>query len=349
MKHAKQWLSAGLVLGIGLGNAAGQAAGQPAVPKPAVTKAARTPPLQLRSLDPATKADPFPPVDPKFFTATSPTLATVDSYLRALLGFDAGRIWRVESIATTPAPGVSKVVVYLSDRSANAKVQTAVFMVTPDGKHAIADGAVVPFGAKPFEETRMMLAERATGPFRGAAAKDLELVEFTDLQCPHCREAEAVMKRLAEDFPKAHIVQQSFPLTDLHPFAAQAAAYGVCAAKTGNAAYFSYAQAVYDMQASLTTEAGETTLKAAATKAGLDPEATAACAAGSAAKGDVDASAKLAREVGVVETPTLVVNGRLLPLSVPYETLKSIIIFQAGLDGVSAAATMPEGRGLIGK
>ncbi len=331
-----------------------QAAPQTAAPqtaKPAApgTTPAQRVPLQLQTLDPATKADPFPPANPKFFTVASPTLQTVDLYLKALLGYDANRIWRVEAIQKTDAPGVARVIVYVSDRTANAKVQTATFFVTPDGKHAIADTAVTPFGDKPFAEKKAMINERANGPFHGAASKDLELVEFADLQCPHCKDAQAVMKRLGEDFPKARIVYESFPLTDIHPFAFKAAAYGACVAKKSNDAFFTYAQAVYDTQGALTEDTGDDTLKNAAAKAGADPAAMAACAATDATKAEVTASSQLAADLGINETPTILINGRPLPLTVPYETLKSIIVYQAGLDGVPGAAVSPEGHGLVGK
>jgi protein-disulfide isomerase len=316
---------------------------------PAAPASGARPSLQLQTLDPATRADPFPPVNPKYFTATSPTVATVDSYLHALLGWDANRIWRVEAIQKTMAPGVSKVIVYISDRSANAKVQTAVFFVTPDGKNTIAETSVNPFGEKPYAESRAILAARANGPFHGAPAKDLELVEFADLQCPNCKAAQATMKRLGDDFPKARIVFQNYPLTQVHPMAAEAAAYGTCVAKKSSDAFFTYAQAVYDGQAALTAETGEATLKGAVTKAGGDPAAVAACAATDAAKAEVNASSQLAMDLGVSETPMLAVNGRMLPMTIPYETLKAIIVFQAELDGVQAAAVSPAGHGLIGR
>ncbi|WP_232298832.1 DsbA family protein [Granulicella tundricola] len=355
---AGSMLAAGLAFGTMVGAAqqtapaAGIGAKAPnAVTPPAAGQApaqAKTP-LQLQSLDPSTRADPFPPVNPKYFTATTPTVATVDSYLHALLGWDANRIWRVEAIQKTAAPGVSKVIVYVSDRAANSKVQTAVFFITPDGKHALADTAVNPFGEKPYADISAMLKQRADGPFHGNGAKDLELVEFADLQCPHCKDAQAVMKRLVDDFPKAHIVYQNFPLTEIHPFAFKAAAFGVCAAKKSNDVFFTYAQAVYDTQGALTADTGDQTLKDAAAKAGLDPAATAACAATDATKGEVESSIKLAEDVGVTETPMIAINGRLLPLSIPYETLKSIIIFQAGLDGAGDAAVTAAGHGLIGR
>jgi protein-disulfide isomerase len=310
--------------------------------------AARPPaaPLKLYSLNSDTQADPFPPVNPKYFTADSPSVATVESYLKTMLGFDPNRIWRVVGIQKTLAPGVSKVTALVSERGPNAKVLSAIFYVLPDGKHLISSDAqgISPFGAEPFAGNRAILQARANGPFHGAAAKDLELVEFADLQCPHCKDAQAIMNKLAQDFPKARIVYQSFPLVDIHPFAFQAAAYGSCIAKQSNDAFFTYAQAVYDTQGALLPDTAEQTLKAAVTKAGQDPAAIAACAAGDAAKADVDASVKLATDLGVDSTPMLSVNGRMLSItSISYETLKSLIVFQAGLDGASAAAVSPEG------
>lgn len=332
----------GLVTALGVGVAGAQTgttgAGQTA-PAAKGTSAA-TPPLQLNSLDPTTKADPFPPVNQKFFTAATPTVDTVNSFLKTIWGYDANRIWRVEAIQTTAAPGVSKVVVYVSDRSPNAKVQSMGFFVTPDGKHAIADSSgVISFGAAPFADNRRLLQERADGAWRGASTKDFMMVEFADMQCPHCKEAQATMEQLVKDFPNARVVFQSFPLTEIHPFAFKAAAYGYCVQKQKNDAFFPYAAAVFDAQAALTPETGDQTLKDAVTKAGLDPAAIDSCAATQAIKDQVNASIKLGEEVGVDQTPLLAVNGRLLPIAqVPYETLKTIVAYQAVLDGVNTGA-----------
>jgi protein-disulfide isomerase len=297
-------------------------------------------PLQLQDMGQATKADPFPPVNPKFFTADSPSVDTVNTFLKALWGYDANRIWRVEAIQKTMAPITSRVVVYVSDKTPGAKVQPTVFFVTADGKHAIAGDTVIPFGATPFADIRRTLQARADGAARGATGKDLMLVEFADLQCPHCKEAQGTMDNLVKDFPNARVVYQSYPIVDLHPFAFKAAAYGYCVQKQKNDAFFVYSAAVFDTQDALTTVTGDETLKNAVTKAGLDPAVVDACATTPATKDQVNASIKLAEEVGVEQTPMLSVNGHLLPLAgIPYETLKNIISYQAMLDGVSTGAT----------
>jgi protein-disulfide isomerase len=319
-----------------------QTAPAQAAPAPAAPAQKSTAPLELHDMGQTPKADPFPPANPKYFTATTPTVDTVNAFLKSLWGYDPNRIWRVEAIQTTAAPNVSKVVVFVSDKAPNSKVQPTAFFVTPDGKHAVAGDVVVPFGATPFADLRKILQARADGATRGATGKDLMLVEFSDLQCPHCKDAQGTMDQLVKDFPNARVVFQSFPLVELHPYAFKAAAYGYCIQKQKNDAYFIYSAAVFDAQAALTPETGDETLKSAVTKAGLDPAAVDACAATPAITEQVNASIKLAQDVGVEQTPMLAVNGHLLPLAgVPYETLKNIISYQATLDGVSTGATGP--------
>ncbi len=278
----------------------------------------------------------FPPTDPKNFTATNPTQQTVDSFLHSVWGVDENRQWRVASIQPASSPEFVKVEVYVADKRQPARIGNYTFLVTPDGKHAVA-GDLTPFGANPFRETRATLQGRADGPARGASGKDLELVEFADLQCPSCKAAQSTMDQLLKDFPQARIVYQNLPLPGVHPFAIQAAEVGNCVRQAkGDPAFFVYAQKVYDTQNDLTTEKGDATLRAAVTATGADPASVMACASLPATRAAVDASAKLAADLGISATPTLAVNGRLLPLSqLPYAALKKIIVYQGQLDGIA--------------
>ena len=285
---------------------------------------------------PAAQAtNPFPAVNPKNFTADTPSVEEVNSFLKALWGYDINRIWQVEGIVKTPAPGVAKVVILVADKRAPGKTSSLVFFTTPDGKHAIAEN-VMDFGAKPFADARKALQERASGPAKGAKGNDLLLVEFADLNCDRCREAQEKMDSLEQDFPQARIIFENAPQSS-HPYAERAALDGVCVRKTkGDAAFFSYARAVYAKQAGLTATSADETLKAALTAAGADPAAVAACAALPETKATVDASVKLARDLGAVQVPMLAVNGHFLAIdSLPYDTLKQMIAFQAGQDGIT--------------
>jgi protein-disulfide isomerase len=288
---------------------------------------------------PAPAAAPvFPKPDPANFTAAKPTKEEVMAFLTANWGYDETRLWQVQAITKTQAEGVSKVIVFVGDKTGKQKPAALQMFVLPDGKHVIAGNELVPFGEHPFADYRAMLQSRADGPYRGSASKDLELVEFADFQCPHCKDAQANMDKLAVDFPKARIIFQSYPLEKIHPSAKIAAAYGVCVTKMGGSdAFFTFAAAVFDGQDGLATPDGATlTLNAAVTKAGLEPAKIAACAATPATSEAVEASVKLAEDLSINQTPTLMVNGRQVPIAgAPYDTLKQFINYQAKIDGVT--------------
>lgn len=298
-----------------------QGAVSPATPTPALPKA---------------PSETFPAINPANFTAPSPTVATVNDFLHALWGVDVNRTWSVASIEPTSAPGVVRVQVFVAEKTQPGKLAQTILYITPDGKHAIA-GEVVNFGPRPFEETRTLLQQQADGPARGAAGKELELVEFADLQCPNCKAAQETMDRLIQDFPQARVVFENLPLTAVHPYAFEAAAVGLCVRQAkGDPGFFTYAQKVYDAQADLTAEKADATLRAAVTAAGADPAAAMSCASTPATKDAVNVSVKLAAQIGVSNTPTLVVNGRALPLGqIPYDGLARLIVYQGSLDGIT--------------
>jgi protein-disulfide isomerase len=308
----------------------------PSAPTPQQT----TPDVELPASAPAapTPAAPvFPKPDPANFTAPAPTKEVVDAFLASNWGYDENRMWQVQAILKTPVDGLSKVIVLIGDKSGKEKPSVLSFFALPDGKHIITGDSIIDFGTNPFIPIREQVAQRADGPYRGAASKDLELVEFADFQCPHCKEAQANMDKLATDFPKARIVFQNFPIVQIHPQSVTAAAYGICVSKqAGSTAFFQFAAAVFDGQDGLATPDGATlTLNAAVTKAGLDPVKIAACAASPETKAAVDASVKLGADIGISQVPMLVINGREVPANAPYETLKKIVDYQVKVDSAA--------------
>ncbi len=288
---------------------------------------------------PAPAAAPvFPKPEPANFTASAPSKDTINSFLQTSWGYDENRIWQVQAILKTPVEGISKVVIFVGDKTGKQKPTALQFFALPDGKHIIAGDEIIPFGDHPYAEYRSELQQEANGPYRGSASKDLELVEFADFECPHCKEAQANMDKLAVDFPKARIVFQNYPLARIHPAAMTAAEYGACVAKLGGSTdFFQFASAVYDAQEGLATADGATlTLNSAVTKASLDPAKVEACTKTPEIAAQVEASVKLAQDLNVNQTPTLMVNGRQVPIGgVPYATIKQIVDFQAKLDGVA--------------
>jgi protein-disulfide isomerase len=292
-------------------------------------------PMPQAPAAPGAPAEPqFPPASEANFDAPSPTKADVQSFLKTSWGYDANRVWDVYAIQKTSAPGLSKVTVLVAEKQTPQQIATLIFFVTPDGKHLIAQDTVLDFGANPYTNNYRILQQRADGPSRGAAAKQFELVEFADFQCPHCKEAQAVAERLVQDFPQAHFVFENFPLVNIHPEAYTAAAWGACVAQQGGSEpFFKYAGSVFDAQNDLAGQGAEQALRNAATAAGADPDKIATCASSAAGKNSVDTSVRLGRDLNVDETPMLFIDGRAVPmLAVSYDQLKTIIDYQFALD-----------------
>lgn len=308
------------------GIAHAQAAKTPEAPAPAPSStAAKTPQL--------------PPVNPANFTASSPSKAEVDSFLKASWGYDSNRKYEVAAIVKTQAPGVSKIVIFVTEKG-QSRIGSISFFVTPDGKHLIAGNSILGFAADPFAHDRAILQQQANGPSLDSSSRNHELVEFADMECPHCKEAQTTMAQLRKDFPNARFVFENFPLYEIHPEALLAAEYSDCVAKAGgNAAFFKFVDNVFANQDKLTPADGKATLNAAATAAGQDATKIAACAASPAAKTAVEASINLGKELNVDETPTLYVDGRPLPVNaVPYNVLKQIVAYQFSMDHATSSA-----------
>lgn len=68
---------------------------------------------------------------------------------------------------------------------------------------------------------------------RGPADAVVTLVEYGDLECPYCGQAEAVIRELLTDFGDLRYVWRHLPLTDVHPRAQLAAEASEAAAAQG--------------------------------------------------------------------------------------------------------------------
>jgi protein-disulfide isomerase len=263
-------------------------------------------------------------VAPQAKTVPLPSQRTVETFMQRMFGQDANIKWRVLAINPSSIYNVSDVVVGVGDPP-----QVTHVYVMPDGEHAIV-GDVVPFGADPFLSTRTKLRMRATGPSKGPTSAKLQLVEFSDLQCPHCKAAQPVVERLMKDYPQAKVVFQHFPLGG-HDWAATAATYAQCVYEQDPDSFWRFVDGVFASQESITTANANAKLEEIGASAGADTAKASACAQQPETVQKIQQSVDLGRTVGVTGTPTLYVNGRKIPTitDMPYENLKKLIDFEA--------------------
>jgi protein-disulfide isomerase len=154
---------------------------------------------------------------------------------------------------------------------------------------------------------------------KGPATAPIEIVEFSDFQCPFCRSAfPTVQQVLAKYGDQVHFVYRHFPLS-IHPDAVPAAEAAACAAKQGK--FWPY----HDRLFSSAPKLSDADLKADAAALGLDMTAFGACVDGHQTKAEVDQDMKDGEALGVTGTPAFFVNGRSLEGAQPLSAFVALI------------------------
>jgi protein-disulfide isomerase len=253
-----------------------------------------------------------------------PSQELVTQFLRRWVGQDESLKYKVLGISPSEIPGVAHVVVQVGENQPPTHLY-----VTPDGEHAIV-GEVIPFGANPFAPAKRKLDAQARGHKLGATTPRVTLVEFSDLQCPHCKAAQPIIERLLADTPGAQLIFQPFPLS-IHDWASKAALYGECVAQKNPNAFWNYIREVFAQQDQITGANAPEKLQAIASRSNVSADAMKACLANPETARRVQQSIDLGMQLGVSGTPTLFINGRKVRsvTDFPYEQLRKLVEFEA--------------------
>jgi protein-disulfide isomerase/uncharacterized membrane protein len=161
------------------------------------------------------------------------------------------------------------------------------------------------------------------GHARGPENAPIQLVEFSDYECPHCAQAYVTLKDLLPRYKdQVRFIAHNFPLSNDcnesmtskgHEHACSAAYAAECAAEGGK--FEPFTNLLFANQGSLDLKS----LSGYAKQVGLDVEAFESCMRSSAPSEHVAADVKAGIKAGVVSTPTFFINGRRIQGNMPYE------------------------------
>jgi protein-disulfide isomerase len=139
---------------------------------------------------------------------------------------------------------------------------------------------------------------------RGPVEAPVTVVEYGDFECPHCGEAEPIVRELLSDFGDVSYVWRHLPLTDVHPHAQLAAEAAEAAADQDR---------FWEMHDVLISHQGDldiTDLVAYAHDLGLDVQRFESHLGGRSGAARVAEDVDSADLSGVLGTPTFFINGR---------------------------------------
>jgi protein-disulfide isomerase len=163
-----------------------------------------------------------------------------------------------------------------------------------------------PDGSRPVEVKDWEQVAKV-GNVMGRPDAPIKIVEFSDFQCPFCARVQTSLREVRSRYgDSVAVVYRHFPLDAIHPHAFDAALASACAGAQGR--FEPYHDALYERQDSI----GVSSWSRLAEIAGVrDLAAFDDCVTERRFEKQVSEDVRVAREIGVSSTPSLIIGGKL--------------------------------------
>lgn len=160
----------------------------------------------------------------------------------------------------------------------------------------------------------------ADDPNLGNPQAGIQIVEFSDFQCPYCAQAHTIMRELLNKYPNNfYYIYRDFPLEDIHPQARLAAEAAACAHEQQK--FWPYHDLLFNDQSKL--ELGN--LLNYATQVGIDSQNFTDCLKSGKYQSEVKKDQADGLAANVTATPTFFVNGEKIEGVISLEDWEKIL------------------------
>jgi protein-disulfide isomerase len=260
-------------------------------------------------------------------TADKPQIdkAKLEAYIRHLFVWPPPIELAIGDPLPGPMPGFYEVKIRGSHGNAS---QEETFYVSKDGQKIIR-GTVFDIAQNPFKP-ELARIKTEFQPSIGTPGAPVVLVEFSDFECPFCREqAKMLRENLLPAYPKeVRLYYLDFPLETLHPWAKAAAMMGRCIFHQNAGAFWDYHDWIFDRQEEITPDNLKDKVLEFAAGKGIDAAQLSKCIDSKATEEEVDKTKAEGRDLEVNSTPTLFVNGRRMNGTLQWEDLKRVVDYE---------------------
>lgn len=156
-------------------------------------------------------------------------------------------------------------------------------------------------------------------PVKGVQTAAIEIIEYSDFQCPYCLQMRSTLSQLSEKYgDRVKIVWKHFPLP-IHQMAKPAAEAAQCANDQGK--FWEYHDQLFEHQEAL---AGNN-LRRYASAVGLNIEEFDKCVETGKYKSKIAADLAEGAQLGISATPTVFINGRMITGNAPLPVFEQMI------------------------
>jgi protein-disulfide isomerase len=255
---------------------------------------------------------------------------TLENYVRHLQAWDQSIKVEVADPKPAPMEGFYEISIHASKDKAS---QDLVYYVSKDGA-TIIQGMVYQTAENPFKpDLDKLKGITALSPNYGTQGAPVVIVEFSDFECPFCKEeAKTLRSNLQSTYPKeVHLYHLDFPLEAVHPWARAAAGAGRCILKQNSDAYWAFYDWIYEHQADITADNLKTKiLDWAKTNDKIDTLKLTRCIDTKETDDEVAMEMEQAKNLQINQTPFFFVNGRRMAGAIDWTSMKRVIDDEIG-------------------
>jgi protein-disulfide isomerase len=163
-------------------------------------------------------------------------------------------------------------------------------------------------------------------PYKGSPEAPLQLVEYSDFLCSHCRNFADTLNTIGPDYietGKLQVVFRNYAF--LMPESNQAAQAGECALDQGADKFWQYHDLLFANQGAGLAAYSSSRLETYARQVGLDVSAFDSCLQSGAKADEVSTDLEAGNNQGVSATPTWFLNGQIVEGALPETNLRQLL------------------------
>lgn len=262
--------------------------------------------------------------------APAQTQKSIEAYLRNLYAFGPDVKLIVGPLKESPVEGILETSI---DVTIGENKETAKFFVSKDGRFLFR-GDVSDMTKDPLAENLAQI-RMTDAPALGDPKAPVTIVEYSDFECPVCRNLHDALKSILPNYAgKVRVIFKDFPIEQLHPWARTAAVAGRCAYLQKPDAFWKLYDLIYDNQEIISAANAWGKMSDYASQSGLDAQTFKACMASPEAGAAVNASHANGEKLEVNSTPTVFVNGRRM-VGADANLLQQYINYELAKQGVN--------------
>ncbi|MBI3609738.1 MAG: thioredoxin domain-containing protein [Nitrospirae bacterium] len=158
---------------------------------------------------------------------------------------------------------------------------------------------------------------------RGKPGGKLVIVEFSDFQCPYCKQSSGPISELIKKYPQdVAVYYKHFPIAEIHPLAYKMALAAECARSQKASAFWFFHDGFFSDPPVKSDSQLREQVERWSDQQGLETKKLMTCYDKGEQASRIESDMADARKIGVTATPTFLLNGEFVAGAQPLETFE---------------------------